>query len=324
MALPDILGLVEADLVRVERVFRDEFLSDLKVISDVASHVRDAGGKRIRPALLLLASRLFSHSSDRMITLGAVVEYIHTATLLHDDVIDEAATRRGRKSANSRWGNKTTVLIGDFLYTKSMAMALTQDNLGILRLLSDVTLRMIEGQVLEIEREADLSVREDQHIDIIRRKTADLFAACMRIGAILGNASPEEEKALSAYGLALGLAFQMKDDLLDFTASEKKLGKPVGLDLREGKLTLPVIYMLEKGDAQTRAMVEMVVEDRNFDRVSHTEIVSLAKRSGAIARAEAVAVQQAEAARAAISVFPPSAERTALLTLPDFILARDH
>lgn len=324
MALPDILGLVEADLVRVEAVFRDEFLSDLKVISDVASHVRDAGGKRIRPALLLLASRLFAHSSDRMITLGAVVEYIHTATLLHDDVIDEAATRRGRKSANSRWGNKTTVLIGDFLYTKSMAMALTQDNLGILRLLSDVTLRMIEGQVLEIEREADIRVREDQHIDIIRRKTADLFAACMRIGAILGNASPEEEQALSAYGLALGLAFQMKDDLLDFTASEKKLGKPVGLDLREGKLTLPIIYMLEKGDAQTRAMVETVVEDRSFDRVSHAEIVSLAKRSGAITRAEAVAVQQAEAARAALSVFPPSAERTALLTLPDFILARDH
>ena len=243
MALPDILGLVESDLIRVEGVFRDEFLSDLQVISDVASHVRDAGGKRIRPALLLLASRLFAHSSDRMITLGAVVEYIHTATLLHDDVIDEAATRRGRKSANSRWGNKTTVLIGDFLYTKSMAMALTQDNLGILRLLSDVTLRMIEGQVLEIEREADLRVREDQHIDIIRRKTADLFSACMRIGAMLGNASPKEEQALADYGLALGLAFQMKDDLLDFTASEKALGKPVGLDLREGKLTLPIIYI---------------------------------------------------------------------------------
>jgi len=324
MALPDILGLVESDLIRVERVFRNEFLSDLKVISDVASHVRDAGGKRIRPALLLLASRLLSHTSDRMITLGAVVEYIHTATLLHDDVIDEAATRRGRKSANSRWGNKTTVLIGDFLYTKSMAMALTQDNLGILRLLSDVTLRMIEGQVLEIEREADLSVREDQHIDIIRRKTADLFSVCMRIGAILGNASPEQEQALSSYGLALGLAFQMKDDLLDFTASEKKLGKPVGLDLREGKLTLPVIYMLEKGDAQTRAMVETVVEDRGFDRVSHAEIVALAKRSGALARAEAMAVQQAETARAALGVFAPSPERTALVTLPDFILARDH
>ncbi len=323
-ALPDILGLVESDLLRVEQVFREEFLSDLRVISEVASHVRDAGGKRIRPALLLLASRLFSHSSARMITLGAVVEYIHTATLLHDDVIDEASTRRGRKSANSRWGNKTTVLIGDFLYTKSMAMALTQENLVILRLLSDVTLRMIEGQVLEIEREADLGVREDQHIDIIRRKTADLFSACMRIGALLGQASEEKERALAAYGLALGLAFQMKDDLLDFTASEKALGKPVGLDLREGKLTLPVIYMLQAGDGGVRAKIEMVVEDRGFERVPHAEIVGLARRTGALERAEAMALRQAEVARQALHVFPPSPEREALLTLPDFILARDH
>ena len=324
MPLSEILGLVEADLVRVERVFRDEFLSELQVISDVASHVRDAGGKRIRPALLLLASRLFAHSSDRMITLGAVVEYIHTATLLHDDVIDEAATRRGRMSANSRWGNKTTVLIGDFLYTKSMAMALTQDNLGILRLLSDVTLRMIEGQVLEIEREADLGVREDQHLDIIRRKTADLFSVCMRIGAILGGASKEQEDALAAYGLALGLAFQMKDDLLDFTASEKALGKPVGLDLREGKLTLPIIYMLETGDSHVLAQVAAVVEDRGFNRVSHADIVSLARRSGALARAEEVAAGQASAARRALNAFAASPERDALMTLPEFILARDH
>jgi len=323
-SLHEILGLVEADLVRVERVFREEFLSDLKVISEVAAHVRDAGGKRIRPALLLLASRLFGHSSDRMVTLGAVVEYIHTATLLHDDVIDEAATRRGRRSANSRWGNKTTVLIGDFLYTKSMAMALTQDNLGILRLLSDVTLRMIEGQVLEIEREADLSVREEQHIDIMRRKTADLFAACMRIGAILGDAGPEREKAVSDYGLALGLAFQMKDDLLDFTATETALGKPVGLDLREGKLTLPIIYMLEGADAETRNKIETVLEDRSFGQVSHAEIVRLVRRSGAIERAEAMAAQQAEAARRALHAFAPSPERDALMSLPDFILARDH
>ena len=323
-ALPDILGLVEVELLRVEEVFREEFLSDLAVISEVASHVRDAGGKRIRPALLLLASRLFSHSSDRMITLGAVVEYIHTATLLHDDVIDEASTRRGRKSANSRWGNKTTVLIGDFLYTKSMAMALTQENLVILRLLSDVTLRMIEGQVLEIEREADLSVREEQHIDIIRRKTADLFAACMRIGAILGNASSEKEQALADYGLALGLAFQMKDDLLDFTASESALGKPVGLDLREGKLTLPVIYMLGANDQEAREKVEMVVEDRSFARVSHPEIVALARRTGALDRASQVAAAQAAAAKHALGALDPSPVRNALMALPDFILARDH
>ena len=323
-ALPDILGLVEVELLRVEEVFREEFLSDLAVISEVASHVRDAGGKRIRPALLLLASRLFSHSSDRMITLAAVVEYIHTATLLHDDVIDEASTRRGRKSANSRWGNKTTVLIGDFLYTKSMAMALTQENLVILRLLSDVTLRMIEGQVLEIEREADLSVREEQHIDIIRRKTADLFAACMRIGAILGNASSEKEQALADYGMALGLAFQMKDDLLDFTASESALGKPVGLDLREGKLTLPVIYMLGANDQEAREKVEMVVEDRSFARVSHPEIVALARRTGALERASQVAAAQAAAAKHALGALDPSPVRNALMALPDFILARDH
>jgi octaprenyl-diphosphate synthase len=203
-------------------------------------------------------------------------------------------------------------------------MALTQDNLGILRLLSDVTLRMIEGQVLEIEREADLAVREDQHIDIIRRKTADLFAACMRIGAILGNAPEEKEQALAAYGLALGLAFQMKDDLLDFTASEKALGKPVGLDLREGKLTLPVIYMMEAGDEEVRSKVEMVVEDRGFERVSHAEIVALARRTGGLARAEEMAIRQADAARRALQAFPPSPERDALMTLPDFILARDH
>ena len=324
LALSDIVGLVEGDLLRVEQVFRSEFLSDLQVISDVAAHVRDAGGKRIRPALLLLASRIFGHASERMITLGAVVEYIHTATLLHDDVIDEATTRRGRKSANARWGNKTTVLIGDFLYTKSMAMALTQDNLGILRILSDVTLRMIEGQVLEIEHEADISVREDQHLDVIRRKTADLFSACMRIGAILGNAREEEEQALAAYGMALGLAFQMKDDLLDFTASEKSLGKPVGLDLREGKLTLPVIYMLEAGDAEARAKVETIVRERAFDTVSHADIVDIARRTGAIDRAERMALRQAEASRQALSVFAPSRERDALLALPDFIIARDH
>jgi octaprenyl-diphosphate synthase len=183
---------------------------------------------------------------------------------------------------------------------------------------------MIEGQVLEIEREADLSVREDQHLDIIRRKTADLFSVCMRIGAILGNASEQKEEALSAYGLALGLAFQMKDDLLDFTATEKSLGKPVGLDLREGKLTLPIIYMLETADAEVRSKVEAVIEDRGFDHVSHEEIVSLARRSGALARAEAMALGQADAARQALHVFGPSPERDALLTLPGFILARDH
>lgn len=321
--LREIVALVEEDLARVERVFQEQFLSDLPVIPQVADYVRAAGGKRIRPALLLLAARLHGHSSDRAITLAAVVEYIHTATLLHDDVIDSAATRRGRTSANSRWGNPTTVLIGDFLYTKSMAMALTQDNLGILRILSDVTLRMIEGQLLEIEREGDLGATPDQHLDIIRRKTADLFAACMRIGAILGGAPAAREKAAEAYGLSLGVAFQMADDLLDFTSTEGALGKPVGHDLREGKVTLPVIFALQRATPEARARVQQVIEDRGFQRTSHADLLAIAEETGAIDTARSLAERHAEDARRALDAFPPSNVREALLALPSFVLSRN-
>jgi octaprenyl-diphosphate synthase len=232
--LKDIVSLVEDDLIKVEALFEDQVRSDVALVGEIGRYILSGGGKRIRPALLLLGCRLAGYHGDRGILLGSVVEFIHTATLLHDDIIDEAIVRRGRRSVNSRWGNDITVLLGDFLYTKSMAMALSQDNLPILRLLSDVTLRMIEGELLEIERNADIDVREADHLDIIRRKTADLFAACMRIGAILGEVGEERERALTSYGLNLGLCFQMVDDLLDFTADEKVLGKPVANDLREG------------------------------------------------------------------------------------------
>jgi octaprenyl-diphosphate synthase len=225
---------------------------------------------------------------------------------------------------NSRWGNDVTVLLGDFLYTKSMSMALSQDNLTILRLLSDVTLRMIEGEILEIERDADLEISEPDHIDIIKRKTAHLFSACMRIGAILGGVAPEREEALARYGLNLGICFQMVDDLLDFTADEKVLGKPVANDLREGKLTLPAIYMLRHGGGAGRQKVSAVLEDRGFGRVSSQEIQLLARESGALDKARALAEEYAQAARRDLAVFERSAYREALMVLPDFILARDH
>lgn len=323
-SLRDIVRLVEDDLAKVERVFQDERLSDLAVIPEVADYVRGSGGKRIRPALLLLAARLNSHVSERAITLGAVVEYIHTATLLHDDVIDDAGTRRGRSSANKRWGNPTTVLIGDFLYTKSMALALTQDNLGILRLLSEVTLRMIEGQLLEIERAGNLDVTHDDHIDIIRRKTADLFSACMRIGGMLGQAPQDREQALADYGLSLGIAFQMADDLLDFTSTESTLGKPVGHDLREGKVTLPVILALEKASPAARDKIRHVVEDRGFERTSHADLLEIAHATGAIERARQLAARYASNAGEALRKFPASPVRDALLALPDFVLSRSH
>jgi octaprenyl-diphosphate synthase len=322
--LKEIVSLVEEDLLKVEALFEEQVQSDLALVGEIARYIREGGGKRVRPALLLLAGRACGYQGERAILLGSVVEFIHTATLLHDDIIDEATTRRGRRSVNSRWGNDVTVLLGDFLYTKSMSMALSQDNLPILRLLSDVTLRMIEGEILEIERDADLAMSESDHIDIIKRKTAQLFSACTRIGALLAGVSGEREAALSSYGLNLGICFQMVDDLLDFTADEKVLGKPVANDLREGKLTLPAIFMLRRGGASARAKIKAVVEDRGFERVAPEEIASLARETGALGQARRLAERYAEAARRDLRPLEGSPFREALELLPDFILARDH
>jgi octaprenyl-diphosphate synthase len=322
--LKDIVSLVEDDLVRVEELFEAQFQSDVGLVGEIGRYIREGGGKRIRPALLLLACRLSGYRGDRAIVLASVVEFIHTATLLHDDIIDEAITRRGRRSVNSRWGNDITVLLGDFLYTKSMSMALSQDNLRILRLLSDVTLRMIEGELLEIEGNADLEVSEAQHIDIIRRKTADLFSACMSIGGMLGEVGEERLRALTSYGLNLGICFQMVDDLLDFTADEKVLGKPVNNDLREGKLTLPAIFLLRRAGLPAASVVTTVLADRGFDRVSRDELLRLAREHGALDEARSLAERYAQAARQDLMGFERSPYREALQALPDFILARDH
>jgi len=322
--LKEIVSLVEDDLVKVEALFEEQCRSDVSLVGEIGRYIREGGGKRIRPALLLLACRLCGYRGDRSILLASVVEFIHTATLLHDDIIDEATTRRGRRSVNSRWGNDVTVLLGDFLYTKSMSMALSQDNLKILRLLSDVTLRMIEGEILEIERDADLRMTESAHTDIIKRKTAHLFSACLRIGAILGEVGDERERALASYGLNLGICFQMVDDLLDFTADEKVLGKPVANDLREGKLTLPAIFMLRRGGALAEKRIAAVLEDRGFDRVTPDEIARLARETGALDEARRLAESYADVARRDLLAFDRSPYREALSLLPDFILARDH
>ena len=324
LGLKEIVQLVEDDLVRVEALFEEEMRSDVPLVSEIARYVRDGGGKRIRPALLLLACRLCGYRGDRAVLLAGVVEFIHSATLLHDDIIDGATVRRGRRSVNSRWGNDITVLLGDFLYTKAMAMALSQDNLRILRLLSDVTLRMIEGQLLEIEHDRDLDVTADEHVDIMRRKTADLFSACTRIGAMLAGLGDEKEQALARYGLNLGICFQMIDDLLDFTATEEVLGKPVASDLRDGKLTLPAVFLVARGGASAREKVAAVLEDRGFERVSREELVRLAWESGAIDEARRLAADYARRALGDLAPFERSTYREALAYLPEFLLARDR
>jgi octaprenyl-diphosphate synthase len=213
-----------------------------------------------------MTARLAGYRGDRAILYASVVEFIHTATLVHDDIIDDSELRRGRLAVHSRWGNDITVLLGDYLYIKSMALALTQDSLDIIRLLCDVTLRMIEGELFQLTKTGDIDVTAEEYFEIIRRKTAHLFGGCAQIGGMLGGVTSEQAAALWDYGFNLGIAFQIVDDLLDYTADEDTLGKPIASDLREGKVTLPIITVLERGGAPARALVEAIVRDREVTR----------------------------------------------------------
>jgi octaprenyl-diphosphate synthase len=253
-----------------------------------------------------------------------VVEFIHTATLVHDDIIDGADLRRGRLAVHSRWGNDITVLLGDYLYIKSMAMALTQDSLEIIRLLCDVTLRMIEGELYQLTKTGDVDITEDEHFEIIRRKTAFLFGGCAQIGGLLGGVTPEQETALRDYGFNLGIAFQLVDDLLDYTADAAALGKPVGGDLREGKVTLPVILLLRRGGAEADRLIRDVVRDRTVAPEQWRDILRLLHEHRSTELAYETALDYASRAKTCLSAFPPSQERDALIALPDYVVSRDR
>ncbi len=324
---PDLLRLFEPirdDLVRVEREFGRHLQSQVTLIPKIGKYIQQSGGKRVRPAVLLMAARLCGYQGERAVTNAAVVEFIHTATLVHDDIIDDSEFRRGRLAVHSQWGNDITVLLGDFLYIKSMSLALSQDSLEIVRLLCDVTLRMIEGELYQLTKNGDIAITEDEHFDIIRRKTAYLFAGCAQIGGMLGASTPEQQGALREYGFNLGIAFQLMDDLLDFTGDSAALGKPVGGDLREGKVTLPIIRLLANADGATRSLVSGVVEERSVTLERWAEITRLLRQSGAIDYATARANEFAAAARQKLGAFPDGPERAALAALAEFVLLRDR
>jgi octaprenyl-diphosphate synthase len=264
-------------------------------------------------------------AGDRAVLNAAVVEFIHTATLVHDDIIDGAETRRGRLTAHSRWGSDITVLLGDYLYIRSMAMALTQDTLEVVRLLCDVTLRMIEGELYQLTKAGDVTITEDEHFEIIRRKTAHLFAGCAEIGGLLGECTPEQGVALRDYGFNLGVAFQIVDDVLDYTADAGALGKPLGGDLREGKVTLPVILLLKRADADIATLVQKVVADGDVTPDVWARIRTSLSEHGAVEAAFERAVEYGERAKALLgSAFESSPERDGLLTLVDYVLHRDR
>ena len=319
-----IYKLLEGGLSQIEGELSRHSRSSVQLIDRIGRYIQDSGGKRIRPAILLLSSKMCGFEGPVCYRLGAVVELIHAATLVHDDIIDNAKIRRGHASVNAQWGNEITVLMGDWLYMTSFNLALSERQFKILDILMDVTRKMVEGELIQLDMNGSLDITEEQHLDISMRKTAFLFSACSQLGGILGSATEEEEECLRLYGLNIGIAFQLVDDVLDFTSSETALGKPVGSDLKEGKLTLPLIYILQDGEPRHRELVRTILQENGFG-VSHRDtIMQLVREYKTVERALAKAHDYARRAKGYISNFPPGESREALLSIPDYIVERDH
>jgi octaprenyl-diphosphate synthase len=314
---------IREDLGKVEREFARHIQSQVALIPTIGNYIQDSGGKRIRPAVLLMAARMAGYTGEAAVLYASVIEFIHTATLVHDDIIDESELRRGREAVHTRWGNHVTVLFGDFLYLKSMSLALTQDRLEIIRLLCDVTLRIVEGEIYQLTKNGVVDLTEDEHFDIMRRKTAFLFAGCAKIGGMLGPTTREQQEALWDYGLNIGMAFQIVDDLLDFTGEEVTLGKPVGGDLREGKITLPLIHLLGRGDTRASELIRKVVAERTVSLEEWREIRALLAQSRSLDYAQRTAFEHVERAKKALYAFPSGPGRDALMYLPDYVISRD-
>jgi octaprenyl-diphosphate synthase len=320
-----IFKLIASELGLIEEEFERQARSNIQVIAYLSDYLRASGGKRVRPALTILANYAVGGAAARpnSIRMAAVMEFLHTATLVHDDIIDNAETRRNRPSINSRFGNQTAVLMGDWLYMSAFETSLSERSLPILDILTTVTRKMTEGELLQLTLLGRTDLSEAQYLDILQRKTAFLFSACCEIGAILGGADEERQSALRNYGLQLGTAFQLIDDLLDFTATEETLGKAAGADLLEGKLTLPLIYLLEQ-DSSVRADVQTVMREGNYEQVKRERLLEAVETSGALERARERAWEYAEAARRSLSILPESEHCDALRSIPTYIIERDR
>jgi octaprenyl-diphosphate synthase len=322
MTPQQIYYLVAPELVRVEEELRGYTRSDINLISAIGEYLLNAGGKRIRPALLLLTAKMLGDVSPMAIRLAAVVEFIHNATLVHDDIIDAADTRRGRPSANSHWGNSMTVLAGDWLYMQSFAMALSEKNLDVLNTLIEITQKMVEGELLQLSLLGKSEITEDQLLDIVERKTAYLFSGCTKLPAIAAGMNHGSAERLAEVGKGLGMAFQLIDDLLDLTSTKDVLGKPVGNDLKEGKMTLPVYFAVRNAAPEDTAKVRKVLAEREFRSVDRNEILGIVEKSDAIAQTRSLAENYAHRAIQLLREFPASTYRDALIEIPEFILTR--
>jgi len=318
------MNIIGDDLKLVEHQFRKDLESDVPLIRKVGEYVLSSGGKRVRPALLLLAARLCSYDGDRAVPLASVIEFIHTATLLHDDVVDSATLRRGLASANTLWGNEASVLIGDFLFSKSFSLMVSVGSMDILRVLSGATTIIAEGEVMQLLCTGELDLTEERYIGVVRSKTAILMSAACEAGAILGGVSPGKQKLLSDFGMDLGIAFQLMDDTLDYIASEEMFGKSIGHDLEEGKITLPLIHTLRQCSVEERELIADVIEKDEMSLEDFRDVSALVKGYGGIDYTLAAARRYIDGCNDHLQEFGPSPVRDALLDLADYVVTRSR
>jgi octaprenyl-diphosphate synthase len=317
-------ALVGDDLAEVEAEIRRELSSPVPLIQEMGGYIAGAGGKRLRPILLLLAARLAEYRGPRAIRLACVVELLHTATLIHDDVVDQAPLRRGHPSANAQWGDDASVLVGDHLYSKSFAMLVRDNDRGVMETLARATVSMTEAEVFQLQLKRSGLTSESDYVRIITQKTASFMSACCRIGALLGAVPAAHIEALTRYGLDIGIAFQISDDALDFTADQARLGKAIGADLREGKRTLPLIAMLERVPPAEAEQVRAALRRRTLDAAEIEDIRRLVLEHEGVEYARARAQAFAQAAKADLEAFAPSEERETLALVADFVVDRDR
>jgi octaprenyl-diphosphate synthase len=311
--LSPVADPMDADMRRVDAVIRERLASRVTLIDQISNYIVGAGGKRIRPRLVLLFSQALGFEGPQRHELAAIVEFIHTATLLHDDVVDESSLRRGRATANAVFGNAASVLVGDFLYSRAFQMMVSVNSLRVLQVLADATNVIAEGEVLQLMNMHDPDLAVEDYLRVIRFKTAKLFEASARLGAVLADGSPQVEERCADYGRSLGTAFQLVDDLLDYEGDSRELGKNIGDDLREGKPTLPLLIAMERGSADDRALIRAAIEQGEVQRLP--EIVAIVRRTGALDATREAAEREAEAARRCAEPLAPSSARDALLEL---------
>jgi len=319
-----VAALVGDDLAAVEAAIRREIASPVPLIQEMGGYIAGAGGKRLRPILLLLAARIAGYQGARGVRLACAVELLHTATLIHDDVVDQAPLRRGQPSANAQWGDDASVLVGDHLYSKSFALLVRDNDGAVMETLARATVSMTEAEVFQLQLKRSGLTSEADYVRIITQKTASFRSACCRIGALLGGVPHDQLEALTRYGLDIGIAFQMSDDSLDFVADERRLGKAVAADLREGKRTLPLIAMLERASAAEADRVRALLRRRALEPAEIDEIRRLVVAHDGVDYARERAHAYARAAKADLKAFPPSEEREVLTLVADFVVDRDR